>query len=80
MHVLNLLTPEWIQQYTESFIQPDKLQQIVDSFMEDYDKRKEQVRFLQLVLQHHPTHLVCATLTWVVVFFDTGGGATEEGG
>ncbi|GAA6215547.1 ribosomal RNA-processing protein 7 homolog A [Lates japonicus] len=33
---------KWIQQYTESFIQPDKLQQIVDSFMEDYDKRKEQ--------------------------------------
>ncbi|CAN9505765.1 unnamed protein product [Ophioblennius macclurei] len=33
---------KWIQQYTESFIQPDKLQQIVDSFLQDYDKRKEQ--------------------------------------
>ncbi|XP_040918924.1 ribosomal RNA-processing protein 7 homolog A [Toxotes jaculatrix] len=33
---------KWIQQYTESFIQPDKLQQIVNSFMEDYDKRKEE--------------------------------------
>nr|XP_046272291.1 ribosomal RNA-processing protein 7 homolog A [Scatophagus argus] len=33
---------KWIQNYTESFIQPDKMQQIVDSFMEDYDKRKEE--------------------------------------
>ncbi|KAF1379166.1 hypothetical protein PFLUV_G00173250 [Perca fluviatilis] len=33
---------KWIQQYTESFINPDKLQHIVDSFMEDYDKRKEE--------------------------------------
>ncbi|XP_076607863.1 ribosomal RNA-processing protein 7 homolog A [Chaetodon auriga] len=33
---------KWIQTYTESFIQPDKLQEIVDSFMEDYDKRKEE--------------------------------------
>ncbi|XP_073350660.1 ribosomal RNA-processing protein 7 homolog A [Pagrus major] len=33
---------KWIQTYTESFIQPDNLQQIVDSFMEDYDKRKEE--------------------------------------
>ncbi|XP_044036689.1 ribosomal RNA-processing protein 7 homolog A [Siniperca chuatsi] len=33
---------KWIQQYTEFFIQPDKLQQIVDSFMGDYDKRKEE--------------------------------------
>ncbi|XP_071330511.1 ribosomal RNA-processing protein 7 homolog A [Trachinotus anak] len=33
---------KWIQQYTESFIQSDKLQQIVDSFMKDYDKRKEE--------------------------------------
>lgn len=37
-------TPEWIQQYKESFIQPDHLQKIVDSFMENYDKRKEEVR------------------------------------
>ncbi|KAM8724374.1 ribosomal RNA-processing protein 7 homolog A [Acanthopagrus schlegelii] len=33
---------KWIQAYTESFIQPDKLQQMVDSFMENYDKRKEE--------------------------------------
>lgn len=37
---------EWIQQYRESFIPTDKLQQIVDSFMQDYDKRKEEVRIL----------------------------------
>lgn len=35
---------EWIQQYRESFIQTDKLQQIVDFFMQDYDKGKEEVR------------------------------------
>ncbi|XP_070837408.1 ribosomal RNA-processing protein 7 homolog A [Chaetodon trifascialis] len=33
---------KWIQTYTESFIKPDKLQEIVDSFMKDYDKRKEE--------------------------------------
>ncbi|KAM9746355.1 ribosomal RNA-processing protein 7 homolog A [Menidia menidia] len=33
---------KWIQQYTESFIQPEKIQQVVDSFMQDYDKRKEE--------------------------------------
>ncbi|XP_070779797.1 ribosomal RNA-processing protein 7 homolog A [Enoplosus armatus] len=33
---------KWIQQHTEFFIQPDKLQQIVDSFMGEYDKRKEE--------------------------------------
>ncbi|XP_068435234.1 ribosomal RNA-processing protein 7 homolog A [Clinocottus analis] len=33
---------KWIQQYTSSFSQPDKLQEIVDSFMEGYDKRKEE--------------------------------------
>ncbi|XP_023148862.2 ribosomal RNA-processing protein 7 homolog A [Amphiprion ocellaris] len=33
---------KWIQQYTESFIHPDKLQQTVDSFMENYDKHKEE--------------------------------------
>ncbi|XP_069005583.1 ribosomal RNA-processing protein 7 homolog A [Embiotoca jacksoni] len=32
---------KWIQQYTKSFVHVDKLQRIVDSFMEDYDKRKE---------------------------------------
>ncbi|XP_034449053.1 ribosomal RNA-processing protein 7 homolog A isoform X1 [Hippoglossus hippoglossus] len=34
---------KWIHQYTESFIQPDKLQQKVDSFMEGYDKRKREI-------------------------------------
>lgn len=53
-YVLRFLMPEWIQQYTECFIQPDKLQQIVDSFMVDYDKRKEEVRILQLFLHPHP--------------------------
>lgn len=33
---------KWIQQYTKSFVHPDKLQQTVDSFMQDYDKRKEE--------------------------------------
>ncbi|XP_041813243.1 ribosomal RNA-processing protein 7 homolog A [Chelmon rostratus] len=33
---------KWIQTYKESFIQPDKLQEIVDTFMEDYDKRREE--------------------------------------
>lgn len=33
---------KWIQQYTESFIHPEKLQEIVDSFMLNYDKRKEE--------------------------------------
>lgn len=46
------LMPEWIQDYTQSFIQPDKLQQIVDSFMEGYDKQKEEVRTVQLFLHH----------------------------
>nr|XP_019961633.1 PREDICTED: ribosomal RNA-processing protein 7 homolog A [Paralichthys olivaceus] len=33
---------KWIHQYSETFIKPDKLQQIVDSFMEGYDKRKKE--------------------------------------
>ncbi|XP_070704465.1 ribosomal RNA-processing protein 7 homolog A [Pempheris klunzingeri] len=33
---------KWIQQYTQSFIRSDKLQQLVDSFMGGYDKRKEE--------------------------------------
>ncbi|KAF7220694.1 ribosomal RNA-processing protein 7 homolog A [Nothobranchius furzeri] len=33
---------KWIQQYSQSFIPPDKLQQSVDAFMQDYDKRKEE--------------------------------------
>ncbi|XP_054464087.1 ribosomal RNA-processing protein 7 homolog A [Anoplopoma fimbria] len=33
---------KWIHQYTDSFILPDKLQQIVDSFMDGYDTRKEE--------------------------------------
>ncbi|XP_045928852.1 ribosomal RNA-processing protein 7 homolog A [Micropterus dolomieu] len=41
-HPVRTGVQKWIQQYTECFIQPDKLQQIVDSFMVDYDKRKEE--------------------------------------
>ncbi|TNM97510.1 ribosomal RNA-processing protein 7 homolog A [Takifugu rubripes] len=33
---------KWIHKYTESFIQPENLQEIVDSFMKEYDKRKEE--------------------------------------
>lgn len=44
MTCMILFMPEWIQQYRESFIQPDKLQQIVDLFMKDYDNKKEEVR------------------------------------
>ncbi|XP_030591646.1 ribosomal RNA-processing protein 7 homolog A [Archocentrus centrarchus] len=33
---------KWIQQYTDTFIQPDKLQEVVDSFMKDYDECKEE--------------------------------------
>ena len=57
--------PEWIQQYTQSFIESDKLQKIVDLFMEDYDKRKEEVRILQLFLKHRSPHKVHVTLTCI---------------
>lgn len=50
-YVLYFLTAEWIQQYTSTFIHPEKLQEIVDSFMKDYDKRKEEVSVLPLFLQ-----------------------------
>ncbi|XP_056144297.1 ribosomal RNA-processing protein 7 homolog A [Lampris incognitus] len=33
---------KWIQQYRETFVQPEKLQETVDSFMQQYDKRKEE--------------------------------------
>ncbi|XP_037545414.1 ribosomal RNA-processing protein 7 homolog A [Nematolebias whitei] len=33
---------KWIQQYSRSFIHTEELQQTVDSFMQDYDKRKEE--------------------------------------
>ncbi|CDQ76482.1 ribosomal RNA-processing protein 7 homolog A [Oncorhynchus mykiss] len=33
---------KWIHQYKQSFAQPDKLQEAVDTFMQDYDKRKEE--------------------------------------
>ncbi|XP_064842477.1 ribosomal RNA-processing protein 7 homolog A-like isoform X1 [Oncorhynchus masou masou] len=36
---------KWIHQYKQSFAQPDKLQEAVDTFMQDYDKRKEEVKF-----------------------------------
>lgn len=52
--VVCFLSAEWVQQYTESFVQPDRMQKIVDSFMEDYDKRKEEVRIQQLLLHDEP--------------------------
>lgn len=53
---LHLPMTEWIQQYAKSFVHPDKLQQTVDSFMQDYDKRKEEVKTAQLFLWNllHP--------------------------
>lgn len=53
MLLVYLPMTEWIQQYTESFIHPDKLQQIVDSFMQDYDKRKEEVGTDRLLLWNY---------------------------
>lgn len=44
-----LFVSEWIHKYKESFIQPENLQQIVDSFMKEYDKQKEEVRPLLTV-------------------------------
>ncbi|XP_072298346.1 ribosomal RNA-processing protein 7 homolog A [Eucyclogobius newberryi] len=41
-HPVKTGVQKWIQQYKDSFIQPDQLDKIVDSFMEDYDKRKEE--------------------------------------
>ncbi|MEQ2187258.1 hypothetical protein GOODEAATRI_002836 [Goodea atripinnis] len=41
LFVLNI-PPYCSEQYTKSFIHPDKLQLTVDSFMQDYDKRKEE--------------------------------------
>lgn len=40
-HPVKTGVQKWIQQYKDTFIQPDQLQKIVNSFMEDYDKRKE---------------------------------------
>ncbi|XP_029014593.1 ribosomal RNA-processing protein 7 homolog A [Betta splendens] len=40
-HPVKTGVQKWIQQYRNSFISTDKIQQVVDSFMEDYDKRKE---------------------------------------
>lgn len=33
---------KWIQQYSEAFVQSDKLQEAVDTFLQGYDKRKEE--------------------------------------
>ncbi|XP_061702504.1 ribosomal RNA-processing protein 7 homolog A isoform X2 [Syngnathoides biaculeatus] len=40
---------KWIQQYKDSFIQPEKLQNVVDNFMKDFDtmKEKEEERLKQ---------------------------------
>lgn len=40
-HPVKTGVQKWIQKYTASFIQADKLQELVDSFMVDYDKQKE---------------------------------------
>lgn len=60
---------EWVQQYTQSFIETEKLQQIVDSFMEDYDKRKEEVRILLVFLRHRSPHQIHVMLTCVCFLF-----------
>ncbi|XP_029996345.1 ribosomal RNA-processing protein 7 homolog A [Sphaeramia orbicularis] len=41
-HPVTTGVQKWIQQYTDSFVQPDHLQKIVDTFMEVHDKRKEE--------------------------------------
>ncbi|XP_068193594.1 ribosomal RNA-processing protein 7 homolog A [Antennarius striatus] len=41
-HTVKTGVEKWMQEYTKSFIEPYKLQEIVDSFIEDYDKRKEE--------------------------------------
>ncbi|KAM9780578.1 ribosomal RNA-processing protein 7 homolog A [Neosynchiropus ocellatus] len=33
---------KWIHQYNKGFVQPDKLQEMVDSYMRDYDQKKEE--------------------------------------
>ncbi|XP_053708061.1 ribosomal RNA-processing protein 7 homolog A [Synchiropus splendidus] len=33
---------KWIHQYNSGFVQPDKLQEVVDSYMRDYDQKKEE--------------------------------------
>ncbi|KAF4080920.1 hypothetical protein AMELA_G00176460 [Ameiurus melas] len=38
---------KWIHEYTQSFIKPELLQQAVDDFMSQYDKRKEEEAELQ---------------------------------
>lgn len=52
-----LFVSEWIHKYTESFIQPENLQEIVDSFMKEYDKRKEEVSG-QFLPSHHPIRYI----------------------
>ncbi|CAG01658.1 unnamed protein product [Tetraodon nigroviridis] len=41
-HPVSTGVDKWIQKYTESFIQPETLQEKVDTFMREYDKRKEE--------------------------------------
>lgn len=50
---------EWIHKYTESFIQPETLQERVDAFMQEYDKRKEEVRPPQAVFSIIQSSSVC---------------------
>lgn len=75
--------PEWIQKYTESFIQPDKLQQIVDTFMADYDKRKDEVRIQLFVPRGHlPICSPCGVRCncFFVCLFVSGSREAEKGG
>nr|XP_057905373.1 ribosomal RNA-processing protein 7 homolog A [Doryrhamphus excisus] len=39
-HTVKTGVHKWIQQFKDSFVQPDKLQQIVDDFMKSFDKSK----------------------------------------
>lgn len=64
--MMHCSSTEWIQQYTDSFFHPDKLQQSVDSFMEGYDKRKEEVR----ILHPHPHPTITSLLdSWLQLRF-----------
>ncbi|XP_077414879.1 ribosomal RNA-processing protein 7 homolog A [Vanacampus margaritifer] len=41
-HTVKTGVQKWIQQYKDSFVQPDKLQSVVDEFMKNFDKMKEE--------------------------------------
>lgn len=39
---------EWIKQYKDSFVHPETLQNVVDEFMKNFDKMKEEVSAILL--------------------------------